>query len=167
MKLTQAQEKAYLLDLLFEAARYRDVPMDSAYSAIELEIRDRIQRLTSAEDDADAPCKSMLQQDPKPEPQVESEAARLNEYLEQRKEQKKQAVGSRPRRKEECVRVFINGKPVWKKREQCIKVPRDNSRGGLNWTWRWINENSATVAENSTTKDEQCEAMWAEHEQSK
>ena len=174
--MTPNEERAYLLNLLFESARWR-VDADDPMCAIELEIRDRIQRLNDAEDDTDARWKNMPQQEQKPEIHVETEclepddykaleAAYLNEHLERAIEKKKkQSVGSRPRRKEECVRVFINGKPVWKKREQCIKVPRDNSRGGLNWTWKWVGENSSTVAENSTTKDAQCEAMWAEHEQ--
>lgn len=176
MKLTQEQEKDYLLDLLFEAARYRDVSMDSPYSAIELEIRDRIQRLNGSEDDTDARWKSMIQQDAKPEIHVETEclepddykaleSAYLETHLERAIEKKrKQAVDAKANWKQRNVRVKVNGKTVWKPREQCRQVPRDNSKGGLPWMWRWVGENSATVAENLPTKDEQCEAMWAEHE---
>ena len=165
--MTPEQEKAYLLDLLFEAARYRDVPMDSPYSAIELEIRDRIQRLTRVE----------VHTDEKPETHVEPEtlepddyraleAAYLNEHLERAiARKKKQSIEAKASWKQRNVRVKVNGKTVWKPREQCRQVPRDNSRGGLPWMWKWVGENSSTVAENSTTKDAQCEAMWAEHEQ--
>ena len=173
--MTPEQEKSYLLDLLFEAARYRDVSMDSPYSAIELEIRDRIQRLSSVEDDTDTRWKSMLKQEAKPEIHVETEclepdveAAYLNEHLERAIEKKrKQSVEAKANWKQRNVRVKVNGKTVWKPREQCRQVPRDNSHGGLPWMWKFVGENPATVAENLPSKDEQCEAMWAEHEQSK
>lgn len=163
--MTPNEEKYYLLDLLFESALWRVDP-DDPLCAIELEIRDRIRRLTSSEEDTDA----------KPEPQAETEvlgpedyraleAARLNEYLERSKEKKrKQAVEAKSKWKAERVRCFENGRHVWHLKSQCRQVPRDNSHGGMPWMWKFVGENSATVDENSTTKVAQVEAMWAEHE---
>ena len=160
--MTPREETQYLLDLLFESARWR-VDADDPMCAIELEIRDRIQRLNG------------VQQETKPEIHAESEPlepddykAYLNEHLEHAIEKKrKQAVEAKSNWKQRNVRVKVNGKTVWKPREQCRQVPRDNSKGGLPWMWKFIGENSATVDENLPTKDEQCESMWAEHEQSK
>lgn len=173
--MTPEQEKSYLLDLLFEAARYRDVSMDSPYSAIELEIRDRIHRLTSTEDDTDAHWKSMLKQEAKPEIHVESEtlesddykaleAAYLQEHLERAIEKKrKQSVEAKSRWKEERVRVQENGRPVWYLRSECIKVPRDNSKGGMPWKWAHVGPGAATQ-DADKEKQEQIDKMWESHE---
>lgn len=59
--------------------------------------------------------------------------------------------------KNDKVRVHIDDKVVWKPRAECVKEPRDNSRGGNAWHWVWINPNS--------TKTEQVEAMWTEYQQ--
>lgn len=167
--MTHNEERAYLLNLLFESARWR-VDADDPMCAIELEIRDRIQRLTRVEVHMDVEPEIHIEPESTvPDDYKALEAAYLNEHLERaiEKKKKKQSVEAKSRWKDERVRIFINGKPVWKKRSECRQVPRDNSRGGLSWTWKWVGENSATVDENLPTKDEQCEAMWAEHGQSK
>lgn len=55
------------------------------------------------------------------------------------------------------IRVHVNGKVIWKPKSQCHKEPRDKSRGGSAWHWVWNDPDS--------TKAEQVNAMWAEHEQ--
>ena len=145
------EERIYLEELLFESALWRGVDQDSPYSPIELEIRDRLRRLNKADE-------VQVQADPTPEKDIviqAIEASRLNEHLEQRKNQK-QYTDAKNSWKNERVRVFIDGRPVWKLKSECRQVPRDNSHGGLPWTWRWVGKDY---------KQEQCEAMWAEHEQ--
>ena len=153
------------MDLLFEASRWR-VDADDPMCAIELEIRDRIQRLNDAEDDTDEKPETHVEPETlEPDDYRALEAAYLNEHLERAiARKKKQSIEAKASWKQRNVRVKVNGKTVWKPREQCRQVPRDNSRGGLPWMWKWVGENLTTVAENSATKDKQCEAMWAEHE---
>ena len=62
------------------------------------------------------------------------EASRLNEHLAS-VEKVKDARSKWERGK---VRVFIDGKHVWKKRSECVKQARDNSKGGAPWKWVWL-----------------------------
>ena len=149
------EERIYLEELLFESALWRGVDQDSPYSPIELEIRDRLRRLSSVDD-------VQVQADPSPEQNIviqAIEASRLNEHLEEKKKQK-QYTEAKKSWKEDRVRVFIDGRPVWKKRAECMQVPRDNSHGGLPWTWKWTGATTTT----DEKKAQEEEAMWAEHD---
>ena len=153
--MTTNEERIYLEELLFESALWRGVDQDSPYSPIELEIRDRLRRLSSADE-------VQVQAAPEPEIDVSSlgtiEASRLNEHFEQKKKQKQYTEAKKSWNRSR-VRVFIDGKPVWKPLDQCIQVPRDNSRGGLPWTWKWLEPTTTT-----DEKKDQVEQMWAEHD---
>lgn len=154
--MTELEEREYLIDLLFESARWK-VDHDEVLNGLELEIRDRLRRLSGVNTiDEDGLCQSDL---PNNLP-AEDESLTGDEHL----ASVEKVSEARSKWERGKVRVFIDGKHVWKPRSQCVKQPRDNSRGGCAWKWVWINPSSPTVDKNLPTKSEQEEAMWAEHE---
>lgn len=144
------EERLYLEELLFESTLWRGVEQDSPYSPIELEIRSRLHRLSSADE-------VQVQADPTPEQDIviqAIEASRMNEHLEEKKKQK-QYTEAKKEWGRDRVRVFIDGKPVWKPREFCCKVKRDNSKGGLPWTWKFVGPQDI---------DKLSDELWKDHE---
>jgi len=156
--MTASEEREYLIDLLFESARWK-VDHDEVLNGLELEIRDRLRRLSGVNTiDEDGLCQSDL---PNNLP-AEDEALTGDEHL----ASPGKVDDARRKWEKEKVRVYIDGKHVWKRRSECVRQPRDNSKGGGPWKWVWVDPNSPTVDKNLPTKDEQVEAMWAEHERS-
>jgi hypothetical protein len=153
-------ERELILDILAESSKWRVTEDDQDVDCIRMEVMDRAKRLLLGTDTVDENGYAQthqVQADPAPEQDIviqAIEASRLNEHLEEKKKQK-QYTEAKESWGRDRVRVFIDGKPVWKKRSECRQVPRDNSRGGLPWTWKWLGKDY---------KQEQCDAMWAEHE---
>lgn len=166
--MTEAEEREYLIDLLFESARWK-VDHDEVLNGLELEIRDRIRRLSGVNTiDEEGLCQSDLPDNLPAEDEALTgadyqalEAARLNEHI----ASVENVSNARSKWERDKVRVNIDGKHVWKKRSECVRQPRDNSKGGAPWKWVWLGASSPTVDKNLPTKAEQEEAMWAEHEQ--
>ena len=163
--MTADEERQYLCDLIMSASEWRLSEGDER-DTLRLEIQDRLRRLNGVETEDE---NGYVQSEPVEVSPVLTEddykaleAARVNEHL----ASVEKVNNARSKWEKSKVRVYIDGKHVWKKRSECQKVPRDNSRGGCAWKWQWIGPSSPTVDKNLPTKDEQVEAMWAEHEQS-
>ena len=155
MTQEQKTELEYLIDLLREASKWN---VDQGDDALRLEVDLRINNILNS---VEVEGETVAQGEPEVSPVLteddyrDLEAAKLNEHLEQKKKQRQYTEAKKSWNRSR-VRVFIDGKPVWKPLDQCKQVPRDNSHGGLPWTWKWVGQDY---------KQEQCEAMWAEHEQ--
>lgn len=146
--MTELEEREYLIDLLFESARWK-VDHDEVLNGLELEIRDRLRRLSGVNTiDEEGLCQSDL---PDNLP-AEDEALTGGEHIASVEKVRE----ARSKWERDKVRVYIDGKHVWKPRAQCLKQPRDNSKGGAPWKWVWLGPQD---------KQKQCDAMWAEHEQ--
>lgn len=149
MTQDQKTELEYLIDLLREASKWN---VDQGDDALRCEVDLRISTILNGEEPTDAEPDNLP---------AEDEALTGAEHL----ASPGKVDEARKKWEKEKVRVYIDGKHVWKPRAQCLKQPRDNSKGGAPWKWVWIDPNSPTVDKNLPTKSEQVEAMWAEHEQ--
>lgn len=150
MTQDQKTELLYLIDLLRESTKWN---VDQGDDAIRLEIDLRINTILNGEEPTDTEPNNLP---------AEAEALTGAEHL----ASVEKVSEARSKWERDKVRVYIDGKHVWKPRAQCVKQPRDNSKGGAPWKWVWIDPNSPTVDKNLPTKSEQEEAMWAEHERS-
>ena len=149
--MTSSEEREYLIDLLFEGTRWK-VDKDEVLNGLELEIRDRLRRLSGVNTiDEDGLCQSELP-DNLPAEEEKLTGTENTESVDRPSNRWKKQIKWRA----DKVRVFIDGKHVWKPREECVKQPRDNSKGGPKWTWKWIGPQDKKAQEE--------EAMWAEHE---
>lgn len=117
MTQDQKNELEYLIDLLREATKWNVVDGDDA---VRLEIDLRINNILNDEEDEEE-----LDDPP-------TEEQNLDSIEDEPKQWRKQWKW-----KNDKVRVHIDGKIVWKPRAECVKEPRDNSRGGNAWHWVW------------------------------
>lgn len=152
-------EREIILDILAESSKWRISEEDQTDDCIRLEVMDRARRLLLGTETVDANGYAQSHPDNLP---AEDEALTGAEHL----ASVEKVSEARSKWERDKVRVYIDGKHVWKPRAQCVKERRDNSKGGAPWKWVWISKNSTTVDENLPTKAEQCDAMWAEHENS-
>lgn len=160
--MTAAEEREYLIDLLFEGTRWK-VDQDEVLNGLELEVRDRLRRLSGVNTvDQDGLCQSDLPDNLPAEDEAltgaDYQALEANEHLASPEKVK----NAKERWKHGRVRVTIDGKPVWKLESDCHKeiIPGFEKK----WHWVWNGPSSPTVGKNLPTKSEQEEAMWAEHE---
>jgi hypothetical protein len=152
--MTASEEREYLIDLLFESARWK-VDHDEVLNGLELEIRDRLRRLSGVNTiDEEGLCQSDLPDNLPAEEEALTgadyqalEAAKLNEHLSNKANTKRKWASKR-------VRVIIDGKPTWKLRSDCHKEVMPGWKTKMHWVWN-----------GPDGKQEQCDAMWAEHEQ--
>lgn len=154
-------EREIILDILAESSKWRISEEDQNDDCIRLEVMDRARRLLLGTETVDA--NGYAQSHPDITPVLTQDDYKVLEAEHLASVEKVSEARSKWER--DKVRVYIDGKHVWKPRAQCVKQPRDNSKGGAPWKWVWIDPNSPTVDKNLPTKDEQVEAMWAEHEQ--
>lgn len=147
--MTDTEERLYLETLLLESARWR-ICEDDAYSPIEREIMDRLRRLNGvntidengyAQSDLPAESEALTSEDYKA-----LEAAKLTEHLSSKEKTKRKWASKR-------VRVVIDGKPTWKLRSECHKEVMPGWQTKMHWVWNGTDD-----------KQEQCDAMWAEHD---
>lgn len=145
--MTPEEERIYLTNLLIEATAW-SVSEDETRSAIELEVIDRIRKLQGQKsiNVVGKPSDEVIGYD-----HNALEAAKLNEHL----ASPGKVDEARKKWEKDKIRVYIDGKHVWKPRVECVKQPRDNSKGGPAWKWIWNNPQD---------KKDQEDAMWAEHE---
>lgn len=146
--MNKQEELNYLFGILSEASKWSASPDDNR-DLVRMEVEERIHNLINGiepEPDENGTIQSSIHPDnttaesENPE-SVDSTSNRWKKQIKWRADK---------------VRVFIDGKHVWKPREECIKQPRDNSKGGPKWTWKWIGPQGKKAQEE--------EAMWAEHE---
>lgn len=138
--MTKQEELSYLFGILSEASKWT-ASADDNRDLVRMEVEERIHNLINGiepEPDENGLIQSSIHPDVNPviteDDYKALEAARLNEHL----ASVDKVNDSRSKWERGKVRVFIDGKHVWKPRSQCYKAPRDNSKGGCAWTWRWI-----------------------------
>lgn len=155
--MTREEELSYLFGILSEASKWTASP-DDPRDLVRMEVEERVANLikgVTPEPDENGLIQSTIHPDISPvltqEDYKALEAAKLNEHL----ASLEKVDDARKRWESQKVRVFIDGKHVWKKRSECIKEPRDTSKGGAPWKWKWLGPQE---------KQEQCDAMWANHE---
>ena len=145
--MTENEERNYLCELILASSQWRISEGDET-DAIRLEVQDRLRRLNGVNTvDENGYCQSEPDNLP-----AEDEALTGGEHIASVEKVRE----ARSKWERDKVRVYIDGKHVWKPRAQCVKQPRDNSKGGAPWKWVWIGPQD---------KQKQCDAMWAEHEQ--
>lgn len=173
--MTKQEELTYLFGILSEASKWT-ASADDNRDLVRMEVEERIHNLINGvepEPDENGLIQSSIHPDnpktiTKPgqfvdtveEPLNEDdfkalEAARLNEHL----ASAEKAWRAKERWKADRVRCQENGKVVWRKKCECIQQPRDNSKGGPAWMWKWMGP--ATTTDEKKAQEDQ---MWAEHE---
>lgn len=110
--MTPNEERLYLCNLLLEASRWRISEEDEGvYNGLELEVRERLQRLN-----ADTSVEQSVEVSGEPA----KPARRMN---------------AAQRYRATHVRVKENGKPTWRRKDECRQVPVDGNPGKFRWVW--------------------------------
>lgn len=163
-------EREIILDILAESSKWRITEDDQDVDCIRLEVMDRARRLLLGVETIDGtgraqshPENLTTESDYLTDADYQTlEAAKLDEHLASVVNEHIASVAKVNKAlcswKSKRVRCQENGRSVWHLRSDCIKAPRDNSNGGLPWTWKYVGPRS------NDSKQEQCDAMWAEHE---
>lgn len=150
-------EREIILDILAESSKWRISEEDQNDDCIRLEVMDRARRLLLGTETVDANGYAQSHPEVEVSPVLREddykalEAAKLNEHL----ASVEKVTDARSKWERSKVRVFIDGKHVWKPRAECVKQPRDNSRGGCAWKWAWIGPSDKKAQEDQ---------MWQNHE---
>lgn len=155
--MNKQEELNYLFGILSEASKWSASPDDNR-DLVRMEVEERIHNLINGvepEPDENGDIQSSIHPDNLPAKQENLTGSEYPESVDSTSNRWKKQIKWRA----DKVRVFIDGKHVWKPREQCVKQPRDNSKGGPKWTWKWIGPQDK--------KEQEEEAMWAEHESGK
>ena len=148
--MTKNEELTYLFGILSEASKWSASPDDNR-DLVRMEVEERIHNLINGvepEPDENGNIQSSIHPDNLP---AEQENLTGSENI----ASPEKSDNARSKWERNKVRVYIDGRHVWKPRAECVKQPRDNSKGGPAWKWMWIGPQD---------KKEQCDAMWAEHE---
>lgn len=122
--MTRQEELTYLFGILSEASKWSSSPDDNR-DFVRLEVEERVRNLIN---------------DVLPEPDnlpAEEENLTGSEHLES-VEQQPNKWAKQMKWRSDKVRCSENGRLVWHLRSECQKVPRDTSRGGCAWTWKWM-----------------------------
>lgn len=135
--MTKQEELTYLFGILSEASKWASSSDDP--DSVRVEVEYRIRNLISG---------AVPEHDNLP---AEEENLTGSEYI----DSPEKSDNARSKWERNKVRVYIDGRHVWKPRSECVKQQRDNSKGGPAWKWVWIEPQE---------KKEQCDAMWTEHE---
>ena len=142
-------EREIILDILAESSKWRITEDDQNEDCIRLEVMDRARRLLLSVETVDANGYAQSHPDNLP---AEEENLTGSDY--QATESEKAVSEWRSKR----VRCQENGHPVWRPLDQCHKeklFPNNPTAKKFRWVW-----------DGPQDKKEQCDAMWAEHEQS-
>lgn len=161
--MTNQEELLYLLDLTMQATLWRIKDSDEQRTPLELEVLSRIERLKKGPEHEEDGLASWLEPLNKDDYKA-LEAARLNEHLASPNKVRE----AKERWKKDKVRVMVDGKPTWKRIDECEKrkcfpdIPESTK-----WRWCWKGEKQEQVAEVSQPVDKLSDEFWAEHEQGK
>ena len=146
--MTKQEELTYLFGILSEASKWASSNDDP--DSVRVEVEDRIRNLINGvvpeHDNLPAEQENLTGSD-----YQAPESEKLNDHLPDPEKAAKAVSEWKSKR----VRCQENGRPVWHLRSECVREPRDNRNGGPRWTWKWLGPQD---------KKEQCDAMWAEHE---
>lgn len=158
--MTKQEELTYLFGILSEASKWTASDDDNR-DLVRMEVEERIHNLINGvepEPDENGLIQSSIHPDNLPaedealtgaDYQV-LEAARLNEHLANKNK-------SREKWKADKVRCQEDGKTVWHPACECHQeklFPNNPKAKKFRWVW-----------DGPQDKQEQCDAMWAEHEQ--
>lgn len=167
--MTNQEELLYLLDLTMQATLWRiNKDSDEQRTPLEIEVMSRIEHLKKGAEPKTVVHPGVFV-DKVEEPLNEDdykalEAARINEHLASPNKVRE----AKERWKKGRVRVMVNGKPTWKKIEECEKrkcfpdIPESTK-----WRWCWKGEQQEQqeqVAEVSQPVDKLSDEFWREHE---
>lgn len=145
--MTSQEELTYLFGILSEASKWSASPDDNR-DLVRMEVEERIHNLINGvepEPDENGDIQSSMHPDNLP---AESEYLTGSENARSKWERNK-------------IRVFIDGKHVWKPRSECVKQQRDNSKGGPAWKWVWLGTQDKKAQEEVNKLSDE---LWAEHE---
>lgn len=156
--MTREEELTYLFGILSEASKWT-ASADDNRDLVRMEVEERIHNLINGvvpEPDENGLIQSTIHPDTPPAesepltgPDYQAlEASKLNEHLANKANTKRKWASKR-------VRVIIDGKPTWKLRSDCHKEVMPGWVTKMHWVWNGSND-----------KQEQCDVMWAEHENS-
>lgn len=157
MTQEQKTELEYLLNVILEASKWK---IEDGQDAIRLEIESRIDTILSHEAETVVTCKPEVSPVLTDDDYKALEAARLNDHLASPNKVRE----AKERWKKGRVRVMVDGKPAWKKIEECVKqkcfpdIP-DSTK----WRWVWKGE-SEPFAEVSQPVDKLSDELWEAHE---
>lgn len=165
--MTNQEELLYLLDLTMQATLWRLKDSEEQRTPIEIEVSSRIDRLKRELIEPKTVTRPGEFVDNVLEPLNEDdykalEAARLNEHLASPNKVRE----AKERWKKGRVRVMVDGKPTWKRVEDCEKrkcfpdIP-DSTK----WRWVWKGEKQEQATEVSQPLDKLSDEFWSEHEQ--
>ena len=150
--MTSSEEREYLIDLLLEGTRWK-VDKDEVLNGLELEIRDRIRRLSGVNTiDEDGMCQSELP-DNLPAEEEELTGTEYTESVDRPSNRWKKQIKWRA----DKVRCSENGRMVWHPLSECHKeklLPDNPESKKFKWVWDGPHDKKAHEEE----------AMWAEHE---
>lgn len=158
MTQEQKTELEYLLNVILEASKWK---IEDGQDAIRLEIESRIDTILSHEAETVVTCKPEVSPVLTDDDYKALEAARLNDHLASPNKVRE----AKERWKKGRVRVMVDGKPAWKKIEECVKqkcfpdIP-DSTK----WRWCWKGEKQEPVAEVSQPVDKLSDELWEAHE---
>ena len=158
MKENDKNEISYLFELLSDASRRNT---EAGEDALRIEIDARITRILNSEpDDDETPVDNPVDEPLTGADYQALEAQRLNDYLNNSELVKKREHYRKSTAKysEKNVRVYIDGKSVWKPRAECHQEKRypDNPESDL---FKWVWDGPAEQV------DKLSDELWAEHEQ--
>ena len=130
----QKIELAYLIDIMKEASKWR---VDEGDDAVRLEVESRIENIMNS---TDAEPEQEQESGDGPEP----DNPELEEYKAKKRAQNRKA---KEKWKKDKVRVFMDGKPVWKPREEChqeLRFPDQPDSTAFKWVWDGPQSDEAT-----------------------
>ena len=124
--MTNQEELVYLTNLLVEAQRWR-LSEGEPYSGLELEIKDRLARLTGGKSINVEGIPSTEIEDT----QEETEETEQEEEAPKPKPKSRRSTLWTRRKSQTHVRIKENGHTIWIPREEAAKVPARNGK------WKW------------------------------
>lgn len=152
--MTKQDELTYLFGILSEASKWSSSPDDNR-DFVRMEVEERVRNLINGvvpePDNLPAEEETLTGTD-----YQALEAAKLNEHLES-VEQPTNKWAKQMKWRSDKVRCTENGRLVWHPLSQCHKeklFPDNPKSKQFRWVW-----------DGPQDKKEQCDAMWAEHEQ--
>lgn len=123
MTSEQKIELNYLLDLVMEASKFK---IEDGQDAIRLEVESRIDRILNPEESEET---EEAAEESAPDPGA------TDDFLEKKRIQNRRA---KEKYNKKNVRVILDGKPVWKSREEChreLRFPDKPECTSFKWVW--------------------------------
>lgn len=155
MTQEQKTELDYLLDIVFEASKWK---IEDGQDGIRLEVESRIRNLILTDKET-----TVVSCEPEVSPVLTAddftalEAARLNEHLASPDNMNKKLTKWKHGR----VRVTIDGKMVWKLETECHKEIIPGFEKKWHWVWNGPEDSDAEVCQ---PVDKLSDELWAAHE---